>query len=136
MVDDFNWEILDIEIDLNLSAQRIVRVLERVGISRGYPAMIRLDNGPELISQTYRNELLDFFLFRTLNEAREITECSPPWKQARLGQMYGIGLGAKMDLTQAYNWTALAGQQDYAFSQAESSVLCMPKGVASNKTKY
>lgn len=78
MVDDFNWEILDIEIDLNLSAQRIVRVLERVGISRGYPAMIRLDNGPELISQTYRNELLDFFLFRTLNEAREITECSPP----------------------------------------------------------
>src|SRR5476651_2827987 len=45
VVDDFNREILAIEIDLNLPAQRIVRVLERIGISRGYPAMIRLDNG-------------------------------------------------------------------------------------------
>jgi putative transposase len=106
VVDDFNREILAIEIDLNLPAQRIVRVLERVGLSRGFPAMIRMDNGPELISlalaewaeqrnvglefikpgtptqnayierfnKTYRNEVLDFYLFRTLQEVREITE--------------------------------------------------------------
>jgi putative transposase len=68
--------------------------------------MIRMDNGPELISlalaewaeqrnvglefikpgtptqnayierfnKTYRNEVLDFYLFRTLQEVREITE--------------------------------------------------------------
>jgi len=28
----------------------------------------------ERFNQTYRTEILDFYLFRTLNEAREITE--------------------------------------------------------------
>ncbi|VUS35329.1 hypothetical protein SB6422_04467 [Klebsiella huaxiensis] len=71
-----------------------------------YPLKMRMDNGPEIVSQalaqwaeeqgvmlefikpgkptqnafierfnrTYRTEILDFYLFRTLNEAREITE--------------------------------------------------------------
>ncbi len=106
VVDDFNREALSIEIDLNLPAQRVVRVLDRIAANRGYPAMLRLDNGPEFISlalaewaekhaiklefiqpgkptqnafierfnRTYRTEILDFYLFRTLNEVREITE--------------------------------------------------------------
>jgi len=48
--------------------------------------------------------------------------------------MYGIGLGAKMDLTQAYNWTALAAQQDYAFSQAVLGVMYAEgRGVKQNQ---
>lgn len=106
VVDDFNREALAIEIDLNIPAQRIVRVLDRIVANRGYPLKMRMDNGPELISlvlaqwaeehgvqlefirpgkptqnafierfnRTYRTEVLDFYLFRTLNEAREITE--------------------------------------------------------------
>lgn len=106
MVDDFNREALAIEIDLNIPAQRVVRVLDRIVANRGYPLKMRMDNGPELISltlaqwaeehsvmlefirpgkptqnafierfnRTYRTEILDFYLFRTLNEAREITE--------------------------------------------------------------
>lgn len=94
VVDDFNREALSIEIDLNLPALR------------GYPVMLRMDNGPEFISlalaewaeqhavklefiqpgkptqnafierfnRTYRTEIFDFYLFRTLNEVREITE--------------------------------------------------------------
>lgn len=50
VVDDFNREALSIEIDLNLPAQRVVRVLDRIAANRGYPAMLRLDNGPEFIS--------------------------------------------------------------------------------------
>ncbi|EDA1367227.1 TPA: integrase core domain-containing protein, partial [Salmonella enterica] len=81
-------------------------VLDRIAANRGYPVMLRMDNGPEFISlalaewaeqhavklefiqpgkptqnafierfnRTYRTEILDFYLFRTLNEAREITE--------------------------------------------------------------
>jgi putative transposase len=82
-------------------------VLDRVAANRGYPVMLRMDNGPEFISlalaewaekhavklefiqqpgkptqnafierfnRTYSTEILDFYLFRTLNEVREITE--------------------------------------------------------------
>ncbi len=51
VVDDFNRETLSIEIDLNLPAPRVVRVLDRIAANRGYPAMLRMDNGPEFISQ-------------------------------------------------------------------------------------
>lgn len=106
VVDDFNREALSIEIDLNLPAQRVVRVLDQIATSRGYPVMLRMDNGSEFISlilaewaekhavkleiirpgkptqnafierfnRTYRTEVLDFYLFRTLNEMWEIAE--------------------------------------------------------------
>ena len=106
VVDDFNREALAIEIDLNLPAQRIIRVLERLAAWRGYPEKIRMDNGPELTSvkmaewaeehavelefiqpgkptqnsfverfnRTYRNEVLDFYVFRKLSEVRDITD--------------------------------------------------------------
>ncbi len=41
VVDDFNREALAIEIDLNLPAPRIIRVLERVALLRGYPDKLR-----------------------------------------------------------------------------------------------
>ncbi|MEJ1471472.1 MAG: IS3 family transposase [Candidatus Sedimenticola sp. (ex Thyasira tokunagai)] len=50
VVDDFNREALAIEIDLSLPAPRIIRVLERTIMWRGFPAKIRMDNGPEFIS--------------------------------------------------------------------------------------
>lgn len=50
VVDDFNREALAIEIDLNIPAQRVVRVLDRIAANRGYPLKMRMDNGPELIS--------------------------------------------------------------------------------------
>lgn len=52
VVDDYNREALAIEVDLSLPSARIVRVLERIVSWRGYPAKIRMDNGPEFISVT------------------------------------------------------------------------------------
>lgn len=51
VLDDFNRESLAIEVDYSLPAERVVRVLEQVVLTRGYPAFIRVDNGPEYISQ-------------------------------------------------------------------------------------
>lgn len=48
VVDDFNREALAIDVDLNIPAHRVVRILERLSAERGYPAFIRSDNGPEL----------------------------------------------------------------------------------------
>jgi putative transposase len=105
VLDDFNREALWIEIDLSLPAARVTRVLDMLAIWRGYPAQIRVDNGPEFIShhmiawaeehavkieyiqpgkpaqngfverfnRTYREEVLDAYLFSSLDEARRIT---------------------------------------------------------------
>lgn len=50
ILDDYNREVLAIEVDTSLPAQRVVRVLEQLQQYRGLPKMIRVDNGPELIS--------------------------------------------------------------------------------------
>lgn len=50
ILDDYNREVLAIEVDTSLPAQRVVRVLEQLQQYRGLPRMIRVDNGPELIS--------------------------------------------------------------------------------------
>ena len=106
VVDDFNREGLAIEVDLNLPAERVVRVLERVAAWRGYPQKLRLDNGPELVAvalaewaeshevklefiepgkpmqnafierfnRSYREAVLDMYIFKTLAEVKEETE--------------------------------------------------------------
>lgn len=50
ILDDFNRELLAIEIDTSLPAQRVIRVLEQLQEARGLPSMLRIDNGPEFIS--------------------------------------------------------------------------------------
>jgi len=51
IIDDYNREILWIEIDTSLPSERVIRTLDMIATWRGYPQQIRLDNGPELISQ-------------------------------------------------------------------------------------
>jgi len=96
---------LRIEIDTSLPARRIVRALDELVEVRGKPAGLRMDNGPELISdqleqwarrhgierrfiqpgrpmqnglierfnRTYREEVLDCYVFETLGEVRRMT---------------------------------------------------------------
>lgn len=106
IIDDFNRESLAIEVDTSLPAMRVIRVLERLIEYRGKPKSIRVDNGPEFISDrlqlwcderqiglqfiqpgkpmqngfiernnaSLRKELLDAYLFYTLNEVRIMAE--------------------------------------------------------------
>ena len=50
IIDDYNRESLAIEIDTSLPSQRVIRVLERLIETREIPKQIRVDNGPEFIS--------------------------------------------------------------------------------------
>ena len=100
IIDDYNREALGIEVDTSLPAERVVRVLEDLLLWRATPTQIRMDNGPELISQrleswakekqielihiqpgkpaqnayierfnrTFREEVLDAYLFDNLEE--------------------------------------------------------------------
>jgi len=106
VVDDFNREALAIVVDFSLTAERVVRELERIAAVCGYPLKLRTDNGPEFIAlaladwaeqhgvtlefikpgkpmqngfierfnRSYREAVLDMFVFQTLNEVREQTE--------------------------------------------------------------
>lgn len=106
IIDDYNREALWIEVDTSLPAERVVRVLENIMLWRATPKQIRMDNGPELISQrleswakeqqielihiqpgkpaqnayierfnrTFREDVLDAYLFDDLEEVRAITE--------------------------------------------------------------
>jgi putative transposase len=105
ILDDYHREILRIEIDVSLTAERMVRVLEQLIEVRGAPERIRVDHGPEFTSAavsswcaaqrieleyiqpgkpnqngfierfngTYRDQVLDAYLFDSIDEVREVT---------------------------------------------------------------
>ncbi|MGI4870993.1 MAG: DDE-type integrase/transposase/recombinase [Janthinobacterium lividum] len=50
VVEDWNREILGMEVDFPLPAARVVALLTCLVSRPGVPARIRVDNGPELIS--------------------------------------------------------------------------------------
>jgi putative transposase len=54
VLDEGVREALAIEVDTSLPGERLVRVLEQVKSWRGTPEAIRCDNGPELISEVFR----------------------------------------------------------------------------------
>lgn len=110
IIDDYNRESLAIEIDTSLPALRVIRTLQRLIEMRSRPKTIRVDNGPEFISDklqqwcdeqriqlqfiqpgkpmqngyvernngSLRKELLDAYLFFSLQEVREMAE---EWQQ-------------------------------------------------------
>lgn len=51
IIDDFNREILNINIDTSLQSARVVCELEQLIDWRGKPEKIRVDNGPEFIGE-------------------------------------------------------------------------------------
>ena len=50
LVDDYNREALRIEVDLSLTAERVLRVLDQVVTVRGHPERLLVDYGPEFTS--------------------------------------------------------------------------------------
>lgn len=50
IIDDFNREVLTIETDTSLPALRVIKSLQELAEYRGLPKFIRVDNGPEFIS--------------------------------------------------------------------------------------
>jgi putative transposase len=59
VVDDLSREALAGEVDFSLPAVRVMQTLEEIGLDRGFPASIVVDNGPE-----FRSRALDEWAYR------------------------------------------------------------------------
>jgi putative transposase len=53
VIDDFNREGLGIEVAFSIPAKRVTQCLDIIAIRKGYPKVIRVDNGPENISKHF-----------------------------------------------------------------------------------
>lgn len=54
VIDDYNRQGLLIEPSLSLPASKVTSLLDLLALTRGYPDMIRVDNGPEFISGEFK----------------------------------------------------------------------------------
>lgn len=105
VIDDFNREVLGIDIATSMPSLRVIRYLDQLADWHGYPKKVRVDNGSEFTSEifinwanahnilvdytqpgcpyqnayierfnrTYRDDVLDSYIFNNLNEVKQIT---------------------------------------------------------------
>lgn len=104
VTDDFNREVLHLEVDTSITSARLVRIFEQIKQDHGrLPQVLRTDNGPEFLGEafvqwskangvaiqyiqpgkpnqnayierfnrTFRDEVLDLYLFASLDDVRE-----------------------------------------------------------------
>ena len=53
LANGFSHECVDIAVDYGISGQYVTRVLDPAAIFRGYPSVVRTDNGPEFTSRAF-----------------------------------------------------------------------------------
>jgi putative transposase len=53
VTDDFSRECVDIAVDYGISGEYVTRLLDRAALFRGYPRVVRTDNGPEFTSRAF-----------------------------------------------------------------------------------
>ena len=51
VLDAFTREALALEVDVSITGERVVRVLDAIAERRGYPSAMQIDNGPEFTSR-------------------------------------------------------------------------------------
>ncbi len=53
VADDYSHECVDIAVDYGISGEYVTRLLDQAAIFRGYPSVVRTDNGPEFTSRAF-----------------------------------------------------------------------------------
>ena len=125
IIDDYNRESLWIEIDTSLPALRVIRVLERLLELRGKPGRIRVDNGPEFISDR---------LEHWCEERQILLQFIQPGKPTQNGFIERNNGSLRKELLNAYHFFTLQEvrlmaeewQQDYNHERPHDSLGNVP----------
>jgi len=59
LIDEYTSECLAVEVGVSLASERVRQVLERVCLEKGFPEIIRSDNGSEFIGQAVNHWLAE-----------------------------------------------------------------------------
>jgi len=76
VVDEYTRECPAIVVDRSIDADRVVATLDAIALTRGYPAYLRFDNGPEFIA----NAVADWCRFNGVNTI--FIDPGSPWQNA------------------------------------------------------
>jgi putative transposase len=58
LIDEYTRECLAVEVGISIKSEQVRQVLERVCVEKGFPEMIRSDNGSEFIAQAVNDRLV------------------------------------------------------------------------------
>ena len=53
VLDDYHREAVAIEIDTSITSERLIRIFETIAEQRPLPEVLRVDNGPEFVSEKF-----------------------------------------------------------------------------------
>ena len=53
VIDDYNREVLAVEPDFSMPAERVIGIMDQIVARRGKPRIIRVDNGPECCTRVF-----------------------------------------------------------------------------------
>ncbi len=142
VVDDFNREALHIEVDTSINSQRLVRVFEQIKRDHGLPQVVRSDNGPEFLGDTFTSWLkangvaLQYIQPGKLNQNAFIERFNRTYREevldqhlfARLDDVREATHRWMMDYNEERSHDSLGGMTpvQYRNQHAESSTFEMP----------
>lgn len=107
IIDDFNREALSITMDTSLSSKRVIRELDQLIGWRGAPKKIRVDNGPEFISDAMKEWA----------KSRQIElQFIQPGKPYQNGFMERFNRSFREEVLDAYSFTRLKEAQAMAYA--------------------
>lgn len=121
IIDDYNRESLKIDIDTSMPSRRVIQNLEEISFYRGYPSNIRVDNGPEFISNA----------LQVWCEQRKINLLYiQPGKPMQNGYVERNNGSMRQEVLDAYMFTSLAQareliyqwQEDYNFERPHKAL--------------
>jgi len=116
VVDDFNREVLHIEIDTSINSERLIRIFEQIKSTRRLPQVLRTDNGPEFLGETFTSWAKSQGMAIQSHLSRG-TSRSAPIRQARRCPRGHLLVD---DRIQRGTTTRLAGRPDASGSSASS----------------
>jgi putative transposase len=77
LIDEFTRECLAVEVGVSITSERVRQVLQKVCLEKGFPQMLRSDNGSEFIGQAVNKWL-------SANEIKPIfIEPGKPWQNGK-----------------------------------------------------